>query len=623
MDRNIDPALFNIIMGSYDTIAREMAVALERSSWSSVLNSARDFSTVIMDGDFRTVAVPEEILPGQALGLDKQVKAMADFFPGEIHDGDVLMSNLPYLGCLHMPEIGVATPVFFEGEIVFWAAVRGHQVDMGSPSPTRYPYTRDMYGEGLKIPPIKIYEKGKAREDVINLYLTNLRCREHVKGDLMAHIAATWIGKERLLEFLKRYGKETVKTYTQALFDYTDRMVAAEIKKMKEGTYYGEDWIDSNHFGTKNIPVKVKLTVKDDMWIVDFSDCGPQLIGGCNCTMGMLEGVVASSLGFCISPRIPKNYGLCRHYQIIAPEGCIVNAQPPFSTQLATTEAGEIAYRAVLRAAVGACPEMVPAGVTQARPTFYAGTDYRESRNVQFVTFDINGDGGGGAAYGVDGCPCMLDFEVVGGMKFISIEMLELLYPMIVEKAEIVPDSMGAGKWRGAPGCYWEVRFYDCSPVEFNNSYHGDYNPPYGVLLGNPGLGGCSYEYDPKSPEKRIFHSPCGLFYLQPGRHWVEMSSGGGGYGDPLEREPALVSIDVRDDFITLGSAKEQYGVILHPITYEIDYEATTRLRNKMKSERRELPLVSPTEPGKAVMISKVMTEKDEWMDHERSPNQL
>jgi N-methylhydantoinase B len=547
---------------------------------------------------------------------------MADFFEGEIYDGDVLMCNLAYLGNTHMGEPTIASPVFYEGKLVFWAVARGHMMDMGQPQPCPiYPYAKDLYSEGLKIPPLKLYEQGKVRRDVLELYLTNLRQRSLTYGDLMAHVAATWVGKDRLIGLLDHYGLETVKLYTQELLDYTDRRVAVEIRKMKPGTYYGEDWIDSNMFGTKDIPIRAKLTVKDDEWIVDLSDNIPQVIGSVNSSLhGCTESAVAGSLAFCIDPEIPKNEGLCRHYQIICPEGTILSAQPPFSTQMATIAAGECLYRALIRAAAGACPQMVVAGSTFCRACHYYGTDYRDGRNVPFFLADLNEAGGGGASLGNDGNPTMLEMGVAGSCMVASVEITEWLFPFLVEQWEILTDSQGAGKWRGAPGVITRMKAYECSPVEASPVVTGQRNLTYGVLGGKPGPGGATYVCDSKNPEKKTFMSISSMFYLQPGWVHVAISGGGGGYGDPLERDPKLVRADVRDEFVSVAAAREEYGVIVDPKTYKVDYKGTQELRDKIRRERGELQLVSPTKPGHSTTLREMMTEEDEYLDLDRKP---
>ena len=622
LGEQVDPATFSVITGAYQTIAKEMVISLERSAWTPIISQCRDFSVTICDGDFNLIAVPDETLPVQAMSMHRAVKNTAAFFEGDIYDGDVLLCNLAYLGNTHIGEPLLASPVFADGELLFWAAARGHVADIGTPAylPS-YPYAKDVYNEGLKISPIKLYERGQLRRDVLELYLTNLRARPLSHGDLMAHVAATWRGKERLLELLDVYGPDTARLYARELLDYTERRVGDEIRKMRPGTYYGEDWLDSNNYGTKDIPVRAKLTIDEDRWIVDLSDNPPQMIGPLNATLeGATEAAVVGSLAFCVDPEIPKNEGFHRRVEILSPAGTILSAQHPFSTQEATMGAAEMLYRALLRAAAGARPEMAAAGSTLIQFSTYIGVDERGSKPKLWSYANFNECGGGGGAFGTDGNPCMMEMGVAGGMKFISIEMEEWLYPVLVEQCEIYEDSQGAGRWRGAPGVITRVRGYESGPMEIYTYSWGHNNLSHGTLGGRPGIGGTVFIRDPENPETRTFFSGFGNFRLPPGWEYVVIASGGGGYGDPLERDSDLVGADVRDGVVSDGAARDEYGVVLVSGADRVDGDATEELRGSMPSARGELPLVSPTGPGTSTLRRSLMGERDEYIDLDRSP---
>jgi len=619
---DIDPGTFSVIMGMYENIGREMMITLERSAWTSIINLCRDFSVGIADGDCNLVGVPDTALPCQAMTLQRIMKSTADFFEDEIYDGDVLMCNLAYLGNTHMGEPLLASPVFHDGELMFWSMARGHLADMGTPAyvPT-YPYAKDLYSEGLKIPPIKLFEKGKLRKDVLELYLGNLRARSSSYGDLMAHVACTWRGKEQLISLLETYGSETVRKYTGALLDYTSRMVGADIRRMKPGVYYGEDWMDSNGYGTKNIPVRVKLTVEDDMWTVDLSDCPAQMIGTLNASLhGVTESAVVGTLGFCVDPSIPKNEGFHRHINLICPEGTICSATSPFSTQHSTTGAGEVVYRALLRAASGAVPDMAAAGSTLIQWSTYIGLDEREDANKLWSYANFNESGGGGAAKGVDGHPSMLEMGVAGAMTFMSTEMEEWLHPIVVQQQEVYMDAQGAGTWRGAPGVITRVKGHGSSEMDVFTACWGHENLSHGTVGGGPGVGGTIYTIDPEKPEIRHFYSGLGKFQLQKGWEYVVISSGGGGYGDPYERDKEAVAVDVRDEIVSPEAAKNSYGVVLDPITFQIDDLATTEMRHALQTERGPAPLNSPMEPGTSNLRKNLMTENDTFTDLDRDP---
>jgi len=623
--KKIDVGIFGVILGALDTIAKEMFIAMERSAWSFVVNTIRDFSTCIVDSKFNLLAVPEETLPIQAMTVQRVVRSMWDFFDGEVYDGDILICNLAYLGNTHMGEPTVAAPVFFKGELMFWVTARGHMLDIGAPEESSdYPYAKDLYCEGLKISPTKLYNKGELNREFMELFLANLRYRSYSQGDLMANVAAVRVGRERLINLVDQYGPEMTKLYCEEILNYTDRMVGDEIRKMKPGTYYAEDWMDSNAYGYKNVPVRAKLTIKGDMWIVDLSDNIPQVPGGINSTLhGCTESAVAGSLAFSINPQIPKNEGFHRHIQIICPPGNVLHAQPPYSTMKATTSLADLLYRVLMRCVAQAYPEMAAAAPTLCRIAFYSGRDHREG-DIEWAYVDFNKAGGSGAAKGADGSPCFLEIGCAGGCKTTSIEMIEWRHPLLVKQWEIIPDAMGAGKWRGAPGVTMSMLNYETTPVRVFQYASGQENVPHGILGGKPGVGGVTYAYDPKEPDKRTFYSVLGGYILPPG--WVEttVASGGGGYGDPLERDVEKVREDVMDEFVSVKSAREDYGVVLYPKTYEIDYKATEELRDKLRQEREEpLPVHSPTVPGTATMRQEMMGENDAYIDLDRSPDAI
>jgi N-methylhydantoinase B len=627
--RGVDPGTFSVIAGTFDNIAREMVLSLERSAWTSVLNLARDFSCTISDSSFNLVAVPDETLPVQAMTMQRAIRRSVEIMERsgrEIHPGDTLLMNLAYHGNTHIGEPLLMSPVFHDGELVFWAAARGHFQDIGTPTylPS-HPFAKDLYSEGLKIPPVKLYDRGELNQDVLELFLTNLRARRSTLGDLMAHVAATWRGRERLEAFIESYGLECVKTYTRELLDYTDRMVGDEIRRMKPGTYHGEDWFDSNNYGQKHIPVRAKLTIEDDRWIVDLSDNVPQMIGPMNSTLeGCTEAAVVGTLAFYVNSDIPKNEGFHRHVDIICPPGTILSAEPPFSTNIATVGAGETLYRALMRAAAAASPEMAAAGSTMIQFTTYIGVDQRRARDSEgreqlFAYSNFNECGGGGAALGTDGHPCMMEMGVAGGMKFISIEMEEWLYPVLVEQCEIYPDSQGAGEWRGAPGVITRVRGYECSPLEMWTASWGHDNVSHGVAGGHGGAGGTVYVLDPDRPDRRTFYSGHGRVMLPVGSEYVVIAGGGGGYGDPLERDPHQVRQDVLDEVVSDASARRDYGVVLVGTRLDVGLEETQALRDRLRAERGPLPMVLPTEPGSSTLRARLMTRQDEYVDLDRS----
>ena len=239
-----------------------MTLTLEYASWTSILALARDFSCAIYDAEPRQVCM-EDALPVHTNSLHVILKSMVKAFDGKVYDGDVIVSNDPYSGNTHVGDFVTATPVFYEGKHMFWAVTKGHQLDCGAYEATSVaPSAKDVWQEALQLPPIKFYEKGEPRDDVINMYLANVRYRELLFGDLKAQLGSIWNGKRRMIELVDEYGPEETMRYVEAILDYADRRTSEEIRAIPDGKYFGEGWIDSDGSGNTDLKVCVSLSIK-------------------------------------------------------------------------------------------------------------------------------------------------------------------------------------------------------------------------------------------------------------------------------------------------------------------------------------------------------------------------
>lgn len=623
----LDPGTFSIILGTLDNIAKEMFLSIENSAWSYIVNTSRDFSTVIVDRNYELLSVPDETIPLQSLGAHSLVKNLCEHFAGDINEGDIFTSNLAYLGNTHMGEPSIVAPVFYDNEVLFYLVTRGHMIDMGAgePSPL-FPYAKDYYAEGLKIPPVKLYKKGKKNQEIFDVILANLRYTDFIHGDLMAHISAISVGKNRLMALIEKYGAEALKLYCDEVLNYTERMVKKEINKMKPGTYSAEDWLDTNAYGYKNIPVRAKLTIEKDRWVVDLSENIPQVIGSINASLnGCTLTAVNSALAFCINPGIPRNGGIHRNVEIICPPGTLLSATYPASTQSATSGAADLLISVLMKCIAQANPVISAAGPAGVHFNVYSGKDYRQGNNLDWAYLEIGHGGGSGGMEGIDGWSQFIEFGVAGGTRCSPIEMVEWRHPLIIEQWEVVTDHMGAGKWRGGPGVTMVTRTFECSDTALFVQQTGQNNVSYGLYGGKPGKGSVAWMHDPKEPGKRIFHTVSGGISLPSG--WTESSlvSGGGGYGDPLDRDVEKVRDDVRDEIVSIESAEEEYGVVFHPNTYEIDISATEKLRSsKKESIKNPIETWIPKNPGTGANLRlEMMIENDSYIDLDRDPTQI
>jgi N-methylhydantoinase B len=612
-DKDIDPITFSVILNRFNTIAREMTLTLEYTSWTSILALARDFSCAIYDAKARQVCMMDA-LPIHTNSLHVILGSMVKAFEGEVYEGDVIVSNDPYSGNTHVGDFVTACPVFHEGKHLFWAVTKGHQLDCGAYQATSVaPSAKDVWQEALQLPPIKFYEKGKPRQDVINMYLANVRYKEMLYGDLMAQLGSIWTGTRRMIELIDEYGADDLERYVEAILDYADRRTSEQIKAMPDGTYVGESWIDTDGSGNTNLLVRAEVTIKDDHVHVDYAGSAPQGEGGTNGTQGVMEASAGIPLLCAIDADIPHNDGCLRHITTDAPEGSIVKAKYPAATAMATLCPAGQEQEAVWKALAQAVPERTSAGYGgfHCVPSI-SGVDRRDGANAEWAAMFFNGGSAGGASKNADGWPLIMTSSGMGGLKILSTEMCELLYPIMIDRHEIETDSMGHGTTMGGAGINIVVRPYD-SPMDCHATGDGASNPPFGLFGGTPGIGGGNYREDLETG-RRTYCSSKGYLKIEEGQTWVGVSSGGGGYGDPLQRPAARVAEHVRDEIISFETARDVYGVELDPETFQVFESATEVRRAKLAAERGELPMLQPTQPDAATWLAGHMREGDEYL---------
>ncbi len=612
-EQPIDPITFSVLLNRFNAIAREMTLTLEYTAWTSILALVRDFSCAIFDGQARQVCMADAI-PIHTNSLHVVLREMTRVFEGDINDGDVIVCNDPYSGNTHVGDVVTACPVFFEGRHMFWSVTKGHQLDIGSFIPTSTPATaRDIYQEGLTIPPVKFYDRGKARHDVIRLYLANLRYNDQLYGDLMAQLGSIWNGQRRLQEMTAEYGADEISRYVDAIHDYADRRMREEIRAMPKGEFIGETWMDSDGQGNEDIYIRAAVTIGEEHITVDYTGSAPQTPGAANASIGVMQAASGVPILCCIDPTIPHNDGCLRHITGIAPVGSVCNAKYPGSTAIATTVPGDPMQDAVWKALAVALPERAVAGFgrVQCVPVL-SGTDQRGDVAKDWGVMLFNGASGGGAAPHADGWPLMMTLSASGGLKSLGVEMSELLYPMLVERMEIEPDSMGHGKHRGGAGINMALRSIS-GPMECHLFGDGASNPPHGVLGGTPGIGGGNYR-ESQTTGVRAYCSAKGHMTISADETWVSVSTGGGGNGDPLERPADAVCRDLRDGVISAGTARDVYGLAWDPETFAVDEAATRSQRERIKATRGVLRLLTPERPSASPWLKEHMRPGDVFL---------
>lgn len=603
-----DPITFSVILSRFDAIVNEMTRVLEKSAWTSILALAHDYSCGIYDAVPRQVSM-YDALPIHTTSLHIAVQEIASAFEGDINPGDVFLFNDPYSGNTHIGDYVTAAPVFSDGRLVFWSVTKGHQMDTGAYIPSSVVSSAaDIYQEGITIPPMKMVEAGELREDFFRLLLANLRYSDLVEGDLRAQIGSIEKARQRLEELCEEYGTGVVLEYVDEIIAYASRRTGQEIASMPDGTYEAEGWIDSDGFGTEHIPVKVAVTIAGENVKVDYAGSGPQARGGANGSFATSQAAGAVPFLYYIHPEIPHNHGVIEHVEVSAEEGTICFAKFPASTSVATIVPSDLMQDVVNRAMVAAMPERVPAGGTRCGniPQF-AG----EAEDGAWGFMLFNNAGAGGAAKGNDGWPLWYNQAALGGMKIQPIEQLELLYPVRIERSEIDRDSVGFGQWLGGPGnvCALQPLSGEMVTITFGDAAS---NPPHGAMGGMQGSGGGQYVEDRESGKRR-FVSSSGAFTVDHSREvYVGVSTGGGGWGNPHDRDPEQVRLDVRDGIVSRRAAFEVFGVALSEgADPKIDAKVTATKRAELAAVER--PVVEPTVPNASPWLADNMRKGDTY----------
>lgn len=575
----VDPITLSVVRGVLETTQREMTLALEKTARSSVFNLAHDYSNALFNH------VPEMIMQGQDIpihlgSLIPAMKCVAGFFGDDIHPGDVILHNDPaYMGS-HMIDTCMYKPVFYNDELVFWTVCKGHLTDIGGPVPAGYnPDATEIYAEGLRIPPVKIYDKGVRRYDVVNLLLTNLRARRDQEGDLNAQLGAVQVGERNLIALLDKYGLKQVQDCIAELMNMADRQMRNLIATVPDGTYVGKSSVEDAGHGFGELEITATVTVTGNSCHVEI-DSPPQIPYFINSYEGnSYSGVYLGIMMFAQVPP-PYNEGLYRCVSVdMGPKGTLCNAEEPAPHMNCTTTPMETLTDAVRLAFEAAAPDKVSAGWGHANGCNIAGWDTRHDEEyVSMILASIIS--GAGATPTQDGWHACGPECCFGALTSGDIELLEYSYPIVIHQYSLMTDSGGAGKYRGGSGTCWEVEPLD-KPMDFITFGEGRHNPASGAA------GAFSRMVEPKVG--RIEISRGGkvetiktnvIEVINPGERAANKNPGGGGYGDAYERSIDAVVWDVRNALVSIEGAQRDYGVIFSdPAKLVVDMDATAAMR--------------------------------------------
>lgn len=573
MAKGFDPIHLEILWRRLISIVDEADASVARTAFSSLLRDAHDYTCMFTDSRGRELAQGTLCTPGQAgamaLGVKKIVQSLD---PTELAPGDVFIVNDPWLLAGHLNDICVLSPIFKGKHLAAFTACIFHHSDIGGRISSD---NHQVFEEGLFIPLVKLYDQGKLNKHLMDLIRWNVRTPEEVTGDIRSQVAANHVCGQKILEMMEQEGLESLDELAEEIICRTEGSMREAISRVPDGIYPHEGIVE----GAGNRPdIRIRLTVKVEgsRVLVDFTGTSPQVDWGGNVVYNFTYAYVFMAIKSACDPDIPINEGAIRPVEMSAPEGSVVNCRFPAAVA-ARMQVGHFMTEMVYRALAHAIPDRILAGSggTPAQTNIFHG---RRRNGTPWLTMIIRG-GGMGASRMRDGHHCAI-FPANGANT--PVEIFESDTPLLVEARELLPDSGGPGKTRGGLGRRFVVRVPEGEegPEGFVNIavQAGRFRyPPEGLFGG--GCGSCARFLINGEPG-----DPSGLTRCRPGDMIEFHSAGGGGFGDPLERDPEAVLRDVKMGYVTLEGARKDYGVIIHPESLVLDLEGTRRLRQKQKS---------------------------------------
>jgi N-methylhydantoinase B len=544
---NVDPITVSVVQHRLFAIVEEMGEAMLRTSYSQILNSSRDFSTAIAGADGRLVAQAEHI-PIHVGALPWAVIAVNEFFKSDVNKGDVFLLNDPYFGGSHLPDLTAFVPVFAGDRLAFWTINRAHHSDIGGATHGAYnAAATEIWHEGLRVPPLRLYDRGVLREDVQQMLWANVRHPRDFLGDLAAQIGSVRLGERRLLALMDEFGAEVVAAAVENVLDAAEKRARAIIASWKDGVYRGEARLDDDGRGHDDIAVRATVTKRGDSIEIDLSDSDPQVASFVNSAYANTRSAVAMAMAFLFDPDVPKNDGSQRPVKVIVKPGTIVCSNPGAPVTLSTNHCGQEILEAIVKALAPACPARAMAGWGSRFRIAIKGDDPRNGK--PFIWHMFHARPGGGASSGGDGWHGVGEWQAAGGLKFGSVEVAEVRFPLYFLRHEFRPDSGGDGRFAGGVGADLELQVETVTPCRANTAGDGARHGACGLLGGRDGA---PHRYLMRAPG----HRPMPLRTKQEG---VEVpagsifevhSGGGGGWGDPALRAAEARARDRRDGYV-------------------------------------------------------------------------
>jgi N-methylhydantoinase B len=561
----MDPVAVNIMDSTMVSICREMGIVLMKTAYSTIFSEALDFTCGLanMDGDLMAVA---DYCPSQIGGLPHLVKSCLREIPvSEIEEGDVILHNDPYRGGLHTPEHTFFKPIFVEGELMGFAVAIGHIQEVGGMVPGGFcGEATEIFHEGIRVPPIKIKKRGQDSVEVWKLLLANVRTPRANYGDLCALIAAVDLGESRTVQVIEKCGKALFRETIRDLLDYSERRMRAELVAIPDGIYPFKDYIESDGVDeNRTYVIEVEVHKFGSEIVIDYAGSSIQAKGPINATLGVATSAAYNAVLHMTDPSIPRNSGCFRPIRVLAPPGTIVNVDYPAPEVGGNTETHPRIVGTILGAMANAVPNRTMAAEGGTHSNFVFGGVDAETGDY-FICYDIAGVGWGGRAFadGNDGVD-----SINGNCRPTPIEVFETRFPWRIEYLAFDTDSGGAGKFRGGVGYTKQMI---CLNEEVTCSQMTDRHlfAPWGLYGGRPGGLGATLVLKAGNAEWQDMREAYGKkstsrysnVRIRKGDRLRLVSPGGGGYGEPRDRDAELVLSDIKQGYISATAAEREYG---------------------------------------------------------------
>ena len=597
----MDPITLEVLTQALIATVREMRATVCRTASSVAIYDAKDFSCGLFAPDSQVIAQSEDI-GSHVVPLPWSVRSAMEKMGASLAPGDVILANDPYAGGTHLNDVTIIYPVFRDGKLIFFPAVRAHWADVGGMVPgSMSGKATEIYQEGIRIPPLKILEGGRTNEAALDLLLANMRVPDERLGDFQASLAACRVAEMRIHDICNRYGVDALLEAVRLDLDRAEARMRACIAALPDGTCYYEDYLETFMGGRfEPLLLPLALTVSGDRMIADFTGASPQVPFPVNSTAAVSAAGVLITVKSVFDPQAPLNQGSFRPIEVITPPGTIVNVQRPAPAG----SHGEIRKR-VIATMVGALSQLVPDKVAGdlCRTSFHnliGGFDTRTGR--EWVHYEWSA--GGNGAFAEDDGPSAIATIDWGDLVTVqSSEVVETRMPLLVESSRLAADSGGAGKTRGGLSMQRALRVL-APDARYSLLSDGAVVPAFGVLGGLSGVpvgawvdrGGAVSDFD--TPGKVAGHP------LATGDVVMIRSAGGGGYGDPLERDPVRVAEDVREGYVSEEAARALYGLVLSAAG-GVDDAATADARKRLRTGRTRLALRADENTFEAGAVSR------------------